>query len=172
MSDSTRLTALLATHLSKPAAALVKREAGLEESFARWIAEARQAWPGTEIPVDEFVSYVAGRLVQHDDPIRGLRSFDWPEVYLACACSRGHTGALRAFEEHYVAVVPAAIAHVKLSASDVDEVMQFIKDAGHIGPASFTAEYVHLFGFQSQDWTGRWWESLEWSLLKSWRLGE
>lgn len=67
-------------------------------------------------------------------------------------------------------------AHLTLAMADLreemfDEVMQFITDAGAIGPDSFTAEYVHLYAFRSQDWSGRWWETLEWSLMKSWRLG-
>lgn len=128
MSDSTQLTAQLARHLSPAAAALVNQVEDLEASLALWISEATGAWPGTDIPVDDFLQYVAGRLVQHEDPVRALRSFNWSEIYLACGCSRGNERALLAFEEHYLAVVPAAIAHIKLSASDVDEVMQGIRE--------------------------------------------
>lgn len=68
-------------------------------------------------------------------------------------------------------------AHLTLAMADLrdeffDEVMEFIAAAGPIGPDTFTAEYVHLFAFRSKDWTGRWWETLEWSLMRSWRLGE
>ena len=67
-------------------------------------------------------------------------------------------------------------AHLTLVMADMreelfDEVMAFIQDAGPIGPGVFTAEYVHLYAFHSADWAGTWWETLEWSLLKSWRLG-
>lgn len=67
-------------------------------------------------------------------------------------------------------------AHLTLVMADMreelfDEVMAFIGEAGAIGPEVFTAEYVHLYAFHSADWTGKWWETLQWSLLKSWRLG-
>lgn len=67
-------------------------------------------------------------------------------------------------------------AHLTLVMADLreelfDEVMAFVQEAGPIGPEVFTAEYVHLYAFHSEAWTGKWWETLQWSLLKSWRLG-
>lgn len=67
-------------------------------------------------------------------------------------------------------------AHLTLVMADLreelfDEVMEFIAEAGPIGPETFRAEYVHLYALRSDDWTGRWWETLEWSLIKSWQLG-
>ena len=67
-------------------------------------------------------------------------------------------------------------AHLTLTMADqreelFDEVMGFIQEALPIGPEMFTAEYVHLYAFRSESWKGRWWETLQWSLLKSWRLG-
>lgn len=67
-------------------------------------------------------------------------------------------------------------AHLTLVMADMreelfDEVMIFIQEAGPIGPDVFTAEYVHLYAFHSEAWTGKWWETLQWQLLKSWRLG-
>lgn len=67
-------------------------------------------------------------------------------------------------------------AHLTLAMADLrealfDEVMAFVQEAGPIGPDVFTAEYVHLYAFYSGDWKGRWWETLDWTLLTSWRLG-
>lgn len=67
-------------------------------------------------------------------------------------------------------------AHLTLVMADMreelcDEVMAFVREAGPIGPEVFTAEYVHLYAFQSEEWAGRWWETLDWTLLQSWRLG-
>lgn len=66
-------------------------------------------------------------------------------------------------------------AHLTLAMSDLkpemlDEVMEFVKEDGPIGPETFTAEYFHLFAFQSADWMGEWWHTLEWKLLHSWKL--
>lgn len=66
-------------------------------------------------------------------------------------------------------------AHLTLSMSDLreemfEEIWEFIHDDGPIGPSTFLAEYFHLFAFQSDDWPGEWWHTLEWKLLHSWRL--
>lgn len=67
-------------------------------------------------------------------------------------------------------------AHLTLAMADVredlfDEVMAFVREAGPIGPDVFTAEFVHLYAFHSEAWTGSWWKTLDWTLLQSWRLG-
>ncbi len=66
-------------------------------------------------------------------------------------------------------------AHLTLAMADIpdflfDEVHNFIRDAEPIGPRRFTAEYLHLFAFRSDDWSGEWWHSLHWTLLHAWRL--
>lgn len=66
-------------------------------------------------------------------------------------------------------------AHLTLAMADIpdflfDEVHAFIRDAEPIGPRRFTAEYLHLFAFRSDDWSGEWWHSLRWRLLQAWKL--
>lgn len=66
-------------------------------------------------------------------------------------------------------------AHLTLSMADLpevffDEIWDFINADGPIGPESFTAEYLHLFAFHSEDWYGEWWHTLSWKLLHGWRL--
>lgn len=66
-------------------------------------------------------------------------------------------------------------AHLTLSMSDLsedmfDEVWAYLQELRPVGPQVFMAEYVHLYAFRSDDWAGAWWHSLEWALLKSWRL--
>jgi 2'-5' RNA ligase superfamily len=66
-------------------------------------------------------------------------------------------------------------AHLTLAMADIpdflfDEVLAFTREAGPIGPASFTAEWFHLYAFDSDDWGGRWWETMIWKDLASWRL--
>lgn len=67
-------------------------------------------------------------------------------------------------------------AHHTLAMSDLeewffDEVWAYVRAAEPIGPPSFTAEWFSLYAFQSDAWDGPWWESLEWRLLRSWKLG-
>lgn len=66
-------------------------------------------------------------------------------------------------------------AHLTLSMSDMrpefyDEILEFVRAEGPIGPSTFTAEYFHLFAFESDDWAGEWWHTLEWRLLHGWKL--
>jgi hypothetical protein len=67
-------------------------------------------------------------------------------------------------------------AHLTLAMADLPpvlhrEVLEFVREAGPIGPEQFTAEYFHLFAFRSETWGGAWWPTLTWKLLYSWRLG-
>lgn len=67
-------------------------------------------------------------------------------------------------------------AHLTLAMADIpdamfDEVFEFVRCAGEIGPRQFQAEYFHLYAFQSDDWGGKWWNTLTWQDLKSWKLG-
>jgi hypothetical protein len=66
-------------------------------------------------------------------------------------------------------------AHLTLAMADVpehlfDEVLAFVQEAVPIGPSSFLADTVQLVTFHSEDWEGRWWETLRWRLLRSWPL--
>jgi hypothetical protein len=70
---------------------------------------------------------------------------------------------------------PLFHAHLTLAMADVpegffEEILAFVREAGPIGPPSFTAEVVQLFRFDSEDWAGHWAETLRWELLHSWRL--
>lgn len=67
-------------------------------------------------------------------------------------------------------------AHLTLAMADLredffDEVVAFISEAAPIGPKSFTAQFCHLFAFRSKNWAGDWWNTLEWQMLHSWKLG-
>lgn len=85
---------------------------------------ARSAWPEVVVTDEVFAAYVAERAGEGGD----LGKVDWPELYLACACGRGDVHALRAFDQHYLREVPAAVAHVGLARSDVDEIVQEIRE--------------------------------------------
>jgi hypothetical protein len=66
-------------------------------------------------------------------------------------------------------------AHLTLAMADVpehlfDEVLAFVREADPIGPPSFLADTVQFLAFRSDDWAGRWWETLRWQLLRSWTL--
>lgn len=67
-------------------------------------------------------------------------------------------------------------AHLTLMMGDVPmglvgEVLAFLQDAGPVGPPTFTADRCHLVAVRSDHWHERWWLSMQWTLLHSWRLG-
>lgn len=63
--------------------------------------------------------------------------------------------------------------HLTLAMADLrpelqDEVLEFITQAGSVGPAQFTVDTCHLYRFHA-DWSRPWWQTLTWELLGSWR---
>jgi 2'-5' RNA ligase len=66
-------------------------------------------------------------------------------------------------------------AHLTLAMADIpdwlfDELMEFVRDFGQIGPHTFVADSFHLYAFQSDDWGGKWWDTMSWRDLAGWRL--
>ena len=67
-------------------------------------------------------------------------------------------------------------AHVTLAFRDIplslyDDVLAYLADAP-LPSAPFVARDFHFLRFFSEEWDGRWWQSLSWQLIKSWHLSE
>jgi 2'-5' RNA ligase len=65
-------------------------------------------------------------------------------------------------------------AHVTLAFRDVplslyDDVLAYLADA-QLPTRPFVARDFQFVKFHSAEWSGSWWRSLSWRLLKSWRL--
>ena len=80
------------------------------------IDEAMQAWPGVRVDRSQFERYLEGR-----------QDGDLAERYLACAVAAGDDRALALFDEHYLDKLPAALAHMQLSADMLEEVGQRVR---------------------------------------------
>lgn len=66
--------------------------------------------------------------------------------------------------------------HLTLAMADIPpsrfaEISGFCRELEPLGPASFIAEWLHLYAFDSEDWSGEWWRTFRWNLIESWRLG-
>lgn len=67
-------------------------------------------------------------------------------------------------------------AHITLAFRDIrtslyDDLLAYLAEA----PAPtdpFVARTFHFLQFFSEDWTGQWWQTLTWRLIKSWHLQE
>lgn len=65
-------------------------------------------------------------------------------------------------------------AHLTLMMGDIPrglkaEILEFLRDAEPVGPPAFLADRFHLVAVRSQCWDGEWWETMQWTLLHSWR---
>lgn len=68
-------------------------------------------------------------------------------------------------------------AHLSLASHDladrpdlVDEVGEYIRGLPVTVPAGFAGDAVALYRTRSDDWTGRWWTTLTWTHVRTWRL--
>jgi len=67
-------------------------------------------------------------------------------------------------------------AHITLAFRDIplslyDDVLAYLADA-QLPSTPFVARDFHFLEFFSEEWDGRWWQSLSWQLIKSWHLSE
>lgn len=68
-------------------------------------------------------------------------------------------------------------AHLTLMMGDIPsglqaEILEFLEDAENIGPPTFIASVCHLVAVRSDAWRGAWWDTMRWTLVHSWKLGE
>jgi RNA polymerase sigma-70 factor (ECF subfamily) len=87
---------------------------------------AAAAWPGVAVEPVAVVALFADK-VTGDDPAP-LTAAAFAELHLAIACARGDTAAIVAFDRTYLAVVPQALASMKLPAATVEDVRSMVRD--------------------------------------------
>lgn len=85
---------------------------------------ALRAWPGFSVAPEDFLRWLMERLPAGAPGMEGLKVAD---LYLAFACSRGDAAALRAFEQHYVPELDAALVRLRLSSTERDELRQELR---------------------------------------------
>ncbi|MEV5714732.1 2'-5' RNA ligase family protein [Amycolatopsis mediterranei] len=68
-------------------------------------------------------------------------------------------------------------AHLSLASHDLyerpdlrDEVIEYVRALPVSWPDEFTGDTVTLYRTRSDDWTGRWWRTLTWEHVHTWRL--
>jgi len=89
-------------------------------------AQAAAAWPGVEVDRDAFVAGYEAKLAGDDPPPPTPAGA--AELYLALGCARGDAAAIAAFDREYLAVVPVALAGMKLPAASVEDVRATVRD--------------------------------------------
>jgi len=121
----------------------LRRELGafsdLEQRLVAMVNEARAQWPEVAVPPDVFVAYMGARLAVDRSAEEALAIAHPSDLYLACACVRGDSAAIAAFDRRFVSEIGGALARMRLSAASVDEVKQlvrqklFVADEGAVG---------------------------------------
>jgi RNA polymerase sigma-70 factor, ECF subfamily len=107
--------------------------------------EAEARWSGAFlVERGAFVAYLITRLAQGAQDAEGARSHA-ADLYLACGCTLGIPEAVRIFEATLRTEISAALRHMHLQSSAVDEVCQMTREkllVGEVGRAPRIAEYT------------------------------
>ncbi|WP_407736800.1 RNA polymerase subunit sigma-70 [Hyalangium sp.] len=102
----------------------------LGELLLRAWKDARAQWPTVELPLKDFVIYLARRIPEpgSNEPFTQLlakRSLG--ELYLTCACLQGMASAHEAFERNYLAKLPAKLKRLKQPDATIEDVCQLTR---------------------------------------------
>jgi RNA polymerase sigma-70 factor (ECF subfamily) len=100
--------------------------ASLETQLEQVVTAASAAWPGVNLPVEEFLPYLAQRLREGATPADVL-NLHAADLYLACACARGDATAIAAFEARCLTVVDQALAPLHVDSDALAEIKQEIR---------------------------------------------
>lgn len=103
-------------------------ETDLEEALTRAIARARAAFPAVDVAPDTFAAFLGARV-----PADQLEAARVEDLWAACACGTGATGAIAAVESRYFPDVDVALGKMGLSADRVSEVKQGLRKVLFVG---------------------------------------
>lgn len=106
-------------------------------------AEARAEHPGVELSDEVFAEHVAGLAPDETDPLAAIAAMPTNDLFLACACARGDSKAIRLFEKRVLPLAEPAIARIDPSEDFVDEAIHELRIRllvdGEQGPARIRA---------------------------------
>lgn len=122
----------LLANLSSPSPTLAAELEALSTLLERKVTESAGAWPAIQVPLPEFVKYLAERLPDAD-PLSGLEAVNGADLYLACACVRGDGFAIRTLESQHFAMIESAVAQLRADPALIDEVKQIVREEVLVG---------------------------------------
>ncbi len=117
-----------------PAAVRTALEAVPDLDRRLWtiVAEGRAVWPDFPLDAKDVVAFI-GRQVTEElaaDALEGLRPAD---LYLACACAKGVTAAINAFDRDYMKEVDIALARMRIGPPRLSDVKQLVRQRLFVG---------------------------------------
>ena len=96
------------------------------------VAEGRAAWPDLAVDAVDVVGFIARQVTDElaDAALDGLRPAD---LYLACGCAKGVTGAINAFDRDYMREVDIALARMRIGPPRLSDVKQLVRQRLFVG---------------------------------------
>ena len=91
----------------------------LQQTLERLVAAAEKAWPALSLTAEDFVPYLAQRVPEAT--IEALEQMHVPDLWLACACTRGDANAIEAFTKSYLSPIFPLPGDLKSLSGDVEQ---------------------------------------------------
>lgn len=88
-------------------------DAALERELGERVASGRAAWPGLRLDPVAFVRHLASHSTEALPPVSHV-----PDLWIACACALGTSGAAAEFERTYRRLIEHSVARVNRAAVD------------------------------------------------------
>lgn len=124
--ESTPPSSVFLEHLPPTARERMATLDDLDERLDRILSEMRETWPEFTVDSLEFMSYLAGHVPDHGDPVESLANMRTGDLYLAAACLNGDEGAVRVFVDRYYAVMERALSGLRQDPGWVDDIKQVV----------------------------------------------
>jgi RNA polymerase sigma-70 factor (ECF subfamily) len=128
MVDAGEAPSLKAIFLAARAPAAASPHGDLDAALGEALRDARLAWPALDPPPEAFAAYLAARLPPALDLASALRSLHAADLYLACACDRGDTAAIAAFEARYMPEIDRALARLRVDPPVADDIKGALRE--------------------------------------------
>jgi RNA polymerase sigma-70 factor (ECF subfamily) len=114
----------------------------LRETARRRFEAGRAAWPELTLDANAFERYFARHAAIDPGPLEAHAA----DMYLACACSLGVSGALAAFERTFFGDLSRAVAAVDSSQAFVEEVLQATRERLLVGTSAEPSKIADYAG--------------------------
>lgn len=99
----------------------------LPQRLSALCEDGERGWPQLSLDRAVFVAFLGSRLPADRDAIESLTAIRATDLYLTCACSHGQSQAIEAFDTHFIREVKFALARLRPSDEQVDEVKQLVR---------------------------------------------
>jgi len=127
-------------------------DAGLEARLEALVARGRAAYPELALDGVAFVRFLARALARAgSEAPESLDAIEIEDLYLACACAAGVTGAAERFEQRCGARLGVVLAAVAKSPDLRAEVGQRVRDALLVGTAAEPPKIANYGGVGALD---------------------